>query len=92
MDKSWTVDIETRKHLIEIDYPVALKLSDSGILAQAKDGKLVIDGIEVETWKSDSDFPPKQINFQVAGRPATLRKKGFFSSSLELFIEKKLIK
>jgi hypothetical protein len=92
MDKSWTVDIENRKHLIEIDYPVELKLSDSGILAQAKDGKLIVDGIEVETWKSDSNFPPKQINFQVAGKPATLRRKGFFSFSLELLIEGNLIK
>lgn len=92
MDKTWTVEIDGEKHLIEFDYPTNLQFDwQKGINQQAKDGKLVVDGSEVGTWKSESGFP-KQINFEIVGKPAVLRKKGFTSTGLDLFVEGKLIK
>ena len=95
MDKTWTVEIEGKKHLIEIDYPVAPSGNESGITTQPKDGKLVVDGNQVDTFKPMSaggvgDLP-KEISFEVGGKPAVLRKKGFFAK-LELFFEGQLIK
>ena len=91
MDKNWTLEIEAKKHQVGLDFPVDFMASDTGIVKQAKDGKLVVDGIMVDTWKTESSLP-KQINFEIAGKPAILRKKGLFSSGLDLFVEAKLIK
>ena len=93
MAKTWTVEIEGKKHLVELSYPVEpLFDDDKGIQEQqAIDGKLVVDGSELNTWKPRTEFP-KQINFEIVGKPAVLRKKGVFSSGLDLFVEGKLIK
>jgi hypothetical protein len=93
MDKTWTLDIEAKKHVIELEYPVALKIfSDTGVMQNGKDGKLVVDGTVVTTFASDSVFPPKQIGFEIAGKPAALRKKGLFSTGLDLFFDNNWIK
>lgn len=95
MDKTWTIQIEGKKHLIELDYPVNTSVNDdSGEVTQAKDGKLVVDGNQVYTFKPGApcvtggiDDLPKEISFEVGGKPAVLRKKGVFSTRLELFFE-----
>ncbi len=91
MDRTWTVEIEGKKHLIELDYAVALSVDDTtGSVTQHKDGKVVVDRNEVCTWGLE---PPKEISFEIGGKPAILRKKkGFFATRLELFFEGQLIK
>jgi hypothetical protein len=89
MDRTLTVDIEGKIYLIGLDYAVALQISEStGIARQQKDGKLVVDGNEIITWKDD----PKEIKFEIGDKPAIIRKKGLFGGKLEFFLEGRLIK
>ncbi|MFC1815604.1 hypothetical protein ACFL0M_06575 [Thermodesulfobacteriota bacterium] len=83
MDRTWSVEIEGKKHLIEVDYGRNASMT----------GKLVVDGNEVHTWKNSQILDvPKEITFEVGGKPAVLREKGFFKPRLALFFEGILIK
>jgi hypothetical protein len=91
MDRNWEVEIGGNKHKVGLDYPVDLSGDDHGNVTPARDGKLVVDGNEVHTWKTLAEFP-KEIDFDIEGKYAVLRKKGFFSTRLELFLDGKLMK
>ena len=82
MDRTWSVEIAGEKHLIEVDY---------GRNA-SQTGKLFVDGSELQSWKNTQhlDVPP-EITFQVLGKPAVLREKGFFKPRIDLFFEGELI-
>ncbi len=83
MDRTWSVEIEAKKHGIEVDY------GRNGTLT----GKLVVDGNEVQTWKNSQRMDvPEEIAFEVGGKTAVLRAKGLFKPRLDLFFEEKLIK
>lgn len=82
MDRTWSVEIEGKKHLIEVDY------GRDGSLT----GKLVVDGHKVQTWKNSQQLDvPKEITFDVEGKPAVLRAKGFFKPRLDFFFEGQLM-
>ena len=82
MDRTWSVEIEGRKHLIEVDY---------GRNASST-GKLSVDGAELQSWKNTQflDIPP-EITFQVDGKPAVLKAKGFFRPRIDFFFDGRLI-
>lgn len=62
MDRTWSVDIAAKKHLIEVDY---------GRNATGT-GKLVVDGNEAQTWKNSQWLDlPKEITFEVGGKTAS---------------------
>lgn len=83
MDRTWSVEIEAKKHLIEVEYG----RNDS------RTGKLMVDGDEAQTWINSQWLDlPKEITFEVGGKPAVLRAKGFFKPRIDLFFEEKLIK
>ena len=83
MDRTWSVEIEGKKHSIEVDY------GRDGSLT----GKLVVDGNEVQTWKNSQQLDvPKEITFDVEGKPAVLRAKGLFRPRLEFFFGGELIR
>ena len=77
MDRTWSVEIERRKHRIEVDYD----RNNSWI------GKLMVDGDEVQTWRNSQWLDvPKEIAFEVRGKPAVLREKGvIYSHDKSLF-------
>ena len=53
----------------------------------------MVDGDEVQTWKNPQWLDvPKEIAFEVGGKPAVLREKGLFIARINLFFEGKLIK
>jgi hypothetical protein len=82
MDRTWSVEIDAKKHLIEVDY---------GRNASCT-GKLVVDGNEVQTWTNSQRMDvPAEISFEVGGKPAFLRAKGFLTTKLNLFFEGNLI-
>lgn len=82
MDRTWSVEIEAKKHLIEVDY---------GRNA-THTGKLIVDGNEAERWNNSQWLDvPKEITFEVGGKTAVLRAKGFFKPRIDLFFEEKLI-
>jgi hypothetical protein len=82
MDRTWSVEIAGKKHLIEVDYG----------RNTSQTGKLLVDGNELQSWKNAQhlDVPP-EITFEVGGKPAVLRAKGFFKPRIDLFFEGQLI-
>ena len=61
MDRTWSVEIEGKKHRIEVDYG----------RNNSWTGKLMVDGDEVRTWKNYQWLDvPKEIAFEVGGKPA----------------------
>jgi len=83
MDRTWSVEIEANKHLIEVDY---------GRNA-TRAGKLMVDGNDAQTWNNSQWLDlPQEIAFEVGGKAAVLRAKGFFKPRIDLFFEGKLIK
>jgi len=82
MDKTWSVEIAGKKHRIEVDYG----------RNNSRTGKLMVDGDEVRTWKNSQWLDvPKEIAFEVEGKPAVLREKGLFTARINLFFDGKLI-
>jgi len=83
MDKTWSVEIAGKKHQIDFDFG----------RNNSRTGKLVVDGDEVQTWKNSQWLDvPKEIAFQVGGKPAVLREKGLFTARINLYFEGKLVK
>jgi hypothetical protein len=82
MDRTWSVEIEAKKHLIEVDYGKNATLT----------GKLMVDGNQAQTWINTQWLDlPEEIAFEVGGKTAVLRAKGFFKPRIDLFFEEKLI-
>ncbi len=82
MDRTWSVEIEGKKHLIEVDYGRNLDQT----------GSLWVDGNELQTWKNAQRADlPEEITFEVEGKPALLRALGLFKPKINLFFEGTLI-
>ena len=82
MDRTWSVEIAAKKHLVEVEY---------GRNA-ARTGKLMVDGIEAQTWNNSQWLDlPQEMTFEVGGKTAVLRAKGLFKPRIDLFFEGKLI-
>lgn len=82
MDRTWSVEIQGKKHLVEVDYGRNM----------SQTGKLFVDGNELQTWKNaQREDLPAELNFEVAGKPAVLRSKGFFKPRINFFFEGQLI-
>ena len=90
MDRIWHVQTEGKVYVVTVDYGVFVKDPEDPTLdGNQEEGKLVIDGNEVQTW---DEKLPKEIRFEIGGKPVILRKKGLFTKNLELFIEGEQIK
>jgi len=91
MEKRWTVPVDGKQYVIEVDYGVLLSNDeDSTEVLLKRDGKLVVNGQEVKQWEA-GDLP-KEISFEVGGQPAMLKKKGLFVKELELIVGGQSIK
>jgi hypothetical protein len=90
MNKSWEITIEGKKYSVEVDYGAFIQDAESTqeVVFQ-RDGSLAVDGVQIITWKEDL---PKEIAFEIGGKPAVLRKKGLFTKQLELFLGGQQIK
>ncbi len=90
MDRKWIVQTEGKEHVVEVEYGTLIRdEEDPGTFLQT-DGKLVIDGNETQTWEGGK--LPKELSFDIEGKPAILRKKGLFVKNLELSFEGEQIK
>ena len=82
MDRTWSLEIAATKHLIEVDY---------GRNA-ARTGKLMVDGNETQSWLNSQWLDiPQEISFEVGGKTAVIRAKGFFKPRIDLFFDGKVI-
>lgn len=91
MNRKWTVPVDGKQYVIEVDYGVCVEDAEEGNKVLFKrDGRLVIDGKDIKTWEA-GDLP-KEVPFDLAGKPAALKKKGLFNKQLELFFNGQQIK
>ena len=62
MDRTWSVEIEAKKHLIEVEY---------GRNA-SRSGKLMVDGNEAQTWNNSQwlDLPKRLLSRGEAKLPS----------------------
>jgi hypothetical protein len=82
MDRTWSIEIEAKKHLIEVEYG----------RNDTRTGKLMVDGNKAQTWNNSQWLDlPEEITFEVGGKTAVLRAKGFFKPRIDLFFAGKLI-
>lgn len=82
MDRTWSLEIAANKHLIEVEYG----------RNDARTGKLMVDGKEVQSWINSQWLDlPQAISFEVGGKTAVIRAKGFFKPRIDLFFEGKLV-
>ncbi len=89
MDRIWLVKTEGKDYMVAVDYGAFLGDPEDSTFELKKEGKLLVDGNEVQTWESKL---PKEIRFEIGGKPAILRKKGLLTKKLELFFEGEQIK
>jgi hypothetical protein len=90
MIRKWKTTIDGKEYHIEADYGAFVQDAEETqeVLFQ-KDGNLAVNGGVIKTWKEEL---PKEIIFEVGGKPAAVRKKGLFNKQLELFINGQQIK
>ena len=78
MARRWIVQIEGNKHEVAAEY--------GGFFSYGS-GKAFVDGRVVDKWGPGSwGMIPKERTFQIAGKKATLQRKGLFIFSYELFV------
>jgi hypothetical protein len=91
IERKWMVAIDRKQYVVEVDYGVLVSNEEeTKEVVYQRDGKLVVDGKEIQTWEADEI--PKEISFDMGGKPAMLKKLGLFNKQLELFIDGKQIK
>ncbi len=91
VDRKWMVPIDNKQYTVEVDYGILVSNEEETkeVLYQ-RDGKLVVNGKDVQTWEADE--MPKEVSFDLGGKPARLKKMGLFSKQLELFVDGQKIK
>jgi hypothetical protein len=89
IDRKWIVKVGDKEHVIEADYGLHIIDPDSmGSVLAHRDGTLWVDGVAVKTW----DELPKEVSFEIEGKPALAKTAGLFSKGLELVFDKTKIK
>ena len=64
MDRKWIVQTEGKEHVVEVEYGALIRdEEDPGTFLQT-DGKLVIDGNEIQTWEGGK--LPKEISVDIS--------------------------
>ena len=78
MSRKWTVEIDNAKHEVEAIY---------GEFFSYGSGKAIVDRKVVDQWGPSSwGMIPKERIFNIAGKKATLKRKGFFMFSMDLVV------
>ena len=76
--RRWQVRGDRKEHVVEY----SLKL--------AGDGEASVDGKVVAAWGSNLSGLPKEIQFEIEGKPATLRRTGAIAQHFDLIYEGKI--
>ena len=78
MARKWIVEIDNVKHQVEAIY---------GEFFSYGSGKAFVDGKVADEWGLSSwGMIPKQRTFEIAGKKATLKRRGLFVLNMDLFI------
>jgi len=71
--KQWNINVADKPHIIEVE---------GGTWSVA--GRLKVDGNTVKVWKQWI-LLPKEVEFEVEGTKAFLRRKSVFASNFDLY-------
>jgi len=78
MARKWIVQIENNKYQVEAIY---------GEFFSYGSGKALVNGKVVDEWGASAlGMIPKQRTFEIAGKKATLKRKGLLVLNMELFV------
>ena len=80
-NKTWTVEVAGQQHIIEVK---------SGSFAGG--GSVTGDGKVASNWGTSISGLPMPLKFEVQGKKAEIKSKGFMASSPVLYLEGKEIK
>lgn len=78
MSRKWIVEIQDKKYIVEAKY------GKLGITSGS--GEVLVDGKVIDAWGSSFLGLPKERTFEIAGKKATLRRRGVANQNLELFV------
>jgi hypothetical protein len=78
MARKWTVHIENNKYQVEAVY---------GEFFSYGGGKVFVNGRLADEWgPGDWGMLPKEKTFEIAGKKATLKRKGIFLLNMDLIV------
>jgi hypothetical protein len=80
-NKVWRIDVEGQPHTVGVKTG-----SFSG------GGSLSVDGKEIKKWGASLRGLPMPMKFEVQGKPAEIKQKGFLKSDASLFVNGKEVK
>ena len=80
-NKTWRIDIEGQQHMIEVQ---------TGSITGG--GSVTVDGKVANKWGASISGLPPQIKFEVQGKKAEIKSKGFMANTPALYLDGKEIK
>lgn len=72
--KQWNVNVADKLHIVEVE---------GGTWSIA--GELKVDGNKVKVWRQWL-LLPREVEFEVEGAKAFLKRKGMFASDFDLYV------
>jgi len=72
--KQWNVSVADKPHIVEVN---------GG--AWSISGELKVDGNKVKAWRQWL-LLPREVEFEVEGEKAFLKRKGMFASDFDLYV------
>ena len=80
-NKTWTIEVAGQQHVIEVK---------SGSFAGA--GSVTVDGKVANKWETSISGLPMPLKFEVQGKKAEIKSKGFMGNTPVLYLDGKEIK
>jgi len=80
-NKTWRIEAEGQQHVIEVK---------TGSITGG--GSLTVDGNVANKWGASISGLPPQIKFEVQGKKAEIKSKGFMANTPMLYLDGKEIK
>ena len=77
----WVVGVKGKEFIVEARYG---KVFTSGA------GEVLVDGKIAKAWGSSILGLPKELSFEIEGKPALLRRRGIFNQNFDLVVNGKL--
>jgi hypothetical protein len=80
-NKTWKIEVEGQQHVIEVQ---------TGSFAGG--GSVTVDGKVANKWGSSISGLPVPLKFEIQGKKAEIKSKGFMANTPALYLDGKEIK
>jgi len=77
----WVVNIKDKQLVVEARY---------GRVITSGAGEVLVNGKIVKAWGSSVWGLPKEVSFEIQGKPALLRRRGILNQNFDLLVDGKL--